>query len=70
LPQPYICIVDIAYVDSYNIIGIINNDDINISDNYICKYESIYPNDTKISLIGSNNINYYIKPIKKFKGFI
>lgn len=68
---------DITFIDSYKIIGIIHNDDVNISDNIVCKYESINASEnyiniivTKISLVGTDSINYFIQPIKKFKGFI
>jgi hypothetical protein len=68
---------DIAFIDSYKIIGVINNDDVNINNNVVCKYESVNASDnyiniivTKISLVGSDSINYFIQPIKKFKGYI
>ena len=68
---------DIAFIDSYKILGVINNDDVNINNNVVCKYESVNASDnyiniivTKISLVGSDSINYFIQPIKKFKGYI
>jgi len=68
---------DNAIVKSFKIIGILDNDDVSINNNYVCKYEHINASEkkiniivTKLSLIGKDAKNYTIKPIKKYKGYI
>lgn len=68
---------DNAIVKSFKIIGILDNDDVSINNNYVCKYEHTNASEkkiniivTKLSLIGNDAKNYTIMPIKKFKGYI